>query len=65
MTRWPRVPSDCSRGAAVVLLGLLLVAAVTRLPGLDVRGRWDADQGHDMLVLRALVARGESRSWDR
>ena len=45
--------------AALVVLALVLLAALTRLPGLDERGRWDADQGHDMLVLRALVTGGE------
>ena len=29
-----------------------------RLPDLATRGTWDADQGHDMLVLRALVRDG-------
>jgi hypothetical protein len=43
----------------VVLLAILALAALTRLPGLDDRGRWDADQGHDMLVLRALADDGE------
>jgi 4-amino-4-deoxy-L-arabinose transferase-like glycosyltransferase len=32
---------------------------VLRLPGLDQRGSWDSDQGHDMLVLQGLVTRGE------
>jgi 4-amino-4-deoxy-L-arabinose transferase-like glycosyltransferase len=40
------------------LLGLLVLAALLRLPGLDARGTWDADQGHDMLVLRAFVRDG-------
>ncbi len=42
----------------LVLPGLLLLAALTRLPALATRGTWDADQGHDMLVLRALVRDG-------
>ncbi len=42
-----------------VLLAILVLAALTRLPGLDVRGPWDADQGHDMIVLDALIHRGE------
>jgi hypothetical protein len=37
---------------------ILLVAAFLRLGGLAVRGTWDADQGHDMLVLRALALDG-------
>ena len=40
------------------LLGLLTLAAVLRIPGLATRGTWDADQGHDMLMLRALVRDG-------
>lgn len=40
------------------LLGLIVLAALLRLPGLDARGTWDADQGHDMLVLRAFVRDG-------
>jgi flagellar biosynthesis protein FliQ len=41
-----------------ILVGLLLLAAWLRLPDLATRGTWDADQGHDMLVLRALVRDG-------
>ncbi len=41
-----------------VLPGLLALAAALRLPDLATRGTWDADQGHDMLVLRALVRDG-------
>jgi len=40
------------------LLGLLVLAALLRLPGLEARGTWDADQGHDMLVLRTFVRDG-------
>lgn len=40
------------------MLGLLALAAALRLPGLATRGTWDADQGHDMLILRALVRDG-------
>jgi 4-amino-4-deoxy-L-arabinose transferase-like glycosyltransferase len=36
----------------------LVVAALTRLPDLATRGTWDADQGHDMLILRTLVRDG-------
>jgi 4-amino-4-deoxy-L-arabinose transferase-like glycosyltransferase len=43
---------------AAVLVALLLLAAITRLPGLDARGQWDADQGTDMLVLRSMVEDG-------
>jgi hypothetical protein len=38
---------------------ILVVAAFLRLGGLAVRGTWDADQGHDLLVLRALVLDGQ------
>jgi 4-amino-4-deoxy-L-arabinose transferase-like glycosyltransferase len=43
----------------LVLVGLVLVAAALRFVNLATRGTWDADQGHDMLVLRALVGAGE------
>ncbi len=43
---------------ALVPIGLLVLAALLRLPSLATRGTWDADQGHDMLVLRALVRDG-------
>jgi 4-amino-4-deoxy-L-arabinose transferase-like glycosyltransferase len=42
-----------------VLAAILLLAALTRLPGLDARGQWDADQGHDMTVLADLVGHGQ------
>ncbi|MBA2701100.1 MAG: glycosyltransferase family 39 protein, partial [Chloroflexi bacterium] len=42
----------------LVLAGLLVLAALLRLPCLATRGTWDADQGHDMLVLRLLVRDG-------
>ena len=35
------------------------MAAILRLVNLSTRGTWDADQGHDMLVLRDLVQRGQ------
>ena len=41
-----------------VLAGLLVLAVLLRLPDLATRGTWDADQGHDMLVLRAFVREG-------
>ncbi len=40
------------------LPALLLIAAGLRLIDLATRGTWDGDQGHDMLVLRALVRDG-------
>ena len=42
----------------LVPLGLIALAAALRLPDLATRGTWDGDQGHDMLVLRALVRDG-------
>jgi 4-amino-4-deoxy-L-arabinose transferase-like glycosyltransferase len=35
-----------------------LLAAVLRFPALATRGAWDADQGHDMLILTAFVRDG-------
>jgi flagellar biosynthesis protein FliQ len=46
------------RREILALPGLLLLAAALRLPDLATRGTWDADQGHDMLMLRALVRDG-------
>ena len=43
----------------VAWLAILVVAAILRLPDLAGRGTWDADQGHDMLVLRHLVLDGQ------
>jgi len=43
----------------LVLIGVVALAAVLRLINLPARGMWDADQGHDMLVLRALIRAGE------
>jgi hypothetical protein len=40
------------------LAGLLILAALLRLPDLATRGTWDGDQGHDMLVLRTFVRDG-------
>jgi hypothetical protein len=42
----------------LVLLLLVAVAAVLRLPGLESRGRFEFDQGGDMLVLRAFTKDG-------
>jgi len=39
----------------LVLGGLLLLAAATRLPGLAARGTFDQDQGHDALQLLRLI----------
>ena len=42
-----------------LLIAIVALAAILRLPNLDQRGAWDADQGTDMLVLQGLVDRGE------
>ena len=42
----------------LALPALLVIAAVLRLQDLATRGTWDADQGHDMLVLRTFVKDG-------
>jgi 4-amino-4-deoxy-L-arabinose transferase-like glycosyltransferase len=42
----------------VGVLAVVALAAVLRFHDLPTRGTWDADQGHDMLVLRAFVAEG-------
>ena len=41
------------------IVGIVAVAAILRLVNLSTRGTWDADQGHDMLVLRDLIQRGQ------
>jgi 4-amino-4-deoxy-L-arabinose transferase-like glycosyltransferase len=47
-----------SRFDRLSLLAVTAVAAVLRLPGIDTRGRFDADQGHDMLTLMAFTRDG-------
>jgi len=44
---------------ALVLGTLLVVAAAVRLVGLEGRGMFDGDQGHDMLTLLRLVRDGQ------
>ncbi len=58
MTPAPSRPRDAMVRGVTALLILLGIAALLRLPDLATRGTWDADQGHDMLVLRALVRDG-------
>jgi 4-amino-4-deoxy-L-arabinose transferase-like glycosyltransferase len=41
------------------LLGLVAIAAVLRFVNIATRGQWEADQGHDMLVLYNLTQLGE------
>src|SRR5207244_9776425 len=43
----------------VGLLAIIAVAAILRFVDLPTRGTFDADQGHDMLVLHDLVASGQ------
>lgn len=42
----------------VTVLAVTALAALLRLPGIDARGRFDADQGHDMLTLVAFTRDG-------
>jgi 4-amino-4-deoxy-L-arabinose transferase-like glycosyltransferase len=41
------------------LVAILAIAAVLRLIDLPARGQWDADQGHDMLVLYQFTQLGQ------
>lgn len=41
-----------------VVVGLIVLAALLRLPDLAARGPWDADQGEQMLAIRS-IARGQ------
>jgi 4-amino-4-deoxy-L-arabinose transferase-like glycosyltransferase len=54
----PGEPGGGARWDRYVLPALLALAAVMRFPNLAARGTWEADQGHDMLTLRALVQDG-------
>ncbi len=42
----------------LALAASVAVAALLRIPGIEARGRFDADQGHDMLTLLALTRDG-------
>lgn len=42
----------------MVLAGILVLAAILRFAGLETRGRFDGDQGHDALVLLRFVRDG-------
>ena len=46
------------RTELLALLAILVIAAAVRFVDLPARGMWDADQGHDMLVLRSFVQDG-------
>ena len=54
-----RAASRSSRLEWLALAGVIVLAAALRLPGLADRGRFDADQGHDMLTLAAFTREGE------
>ena len=54
----PRASDRTARWERYTLPLLLALAAVMRFPNLVTRGTWEADQGHDMLTLRALVQDG-------
>lgn len=47
-----------SRFDRLTLLAITAIAALLRLPGIDGRGRFDADQGHDMRTLVAFTRDG-------
>lgn len=47
-----------SRFDRLALLAVTAAAAVLRLPGIEARGRFDADQGHDMLTLVSFTRDG-------
>jgi dolichyl-phosphate-mannose-protein mannosyltransferase len=53
-----RIVGLLERRPWLVGIGLVLLAAILRFPDLPTRGQWDADQGHDMLVLRSFVRDG-------
>jgi 4-amino-4-deoxy-L-arabinose transferase-like glycosyltransferase len=44
---------------ALGLAGILAVAALLRFMDLPARGQWEADQGHDMLVLFQFTQQGQ------
>jgi Dolichyl-phosphate-mannose-protein mannosyltransferase len=53
------LPADrTTRLELLAFIGIIVLAATLRLMNLATRGTWDADQGHDMLVLRDLVQNG-------
>jgi len=47
-----------SRFDRLALIAVTGLAALLRLPGIEARGRFDADQGHDMLTLVAFTREG-------
>jgi hypothetical protein len=50
--------ASIGRRELAALAGIVALAALLRFLDLPTRGTWDADQGHDMLVLSALVRDG-------
>jgi hypothetical protein len=53
-----RLARVAARHDGLALALLLAAAAALRLPGIESRGRFEFDQGQDMLVLRAFVQDG-------
>jgi hypothetical protein len=47
-----------TRFDGLALVAVSAIAALLRLPGIEARGRFDADQGHDMLTLVAFTRDG-------
>ena len=54
MTASPRRPFPAS-AEVVAFAAVIILAAILRLVDLPTRGTWDADQGHDMLVLNGML----------
>lgn len=52
-------PDRLRRADLVALIGVMVIAALLRLPGLAARGGWDADQGSEMIVLWRLIHGGQ------
>ena len=50
-----RDAASAHRLELIGFVAIVVLAALLRLVDLPTRGTWDADQGHDMLVLRDLV----------
>ncbi len=48
------------RRDALLLLGILLLAALVRLPGIESRGTWEDDQGQQMLAVQQWLATGSA-----
>jgi len=53
-----RLRAGITRFDALALTASVVVAALLRIPGIEARGRFDADQGHDMLTLLRFTQDG-------